>query len=148
MFTEKLLEMIITSPKRKRTIKRTLIPIDFEKQDIPMDVLSKIVNPYTFEMTKDDFGDLMSNSGYYSEIIEVNVNQQRVLFKESSNEGSSEIDYKKKHLVSLRFNEKELLAEVEREQDQEVKERLKQVLEEKKKLGIIFAYFLKGRKKL
>jgi hypothetical protein len=143
VFTEKILEMIIASPKRKRTIKRTLIPIDFEKQDIPMDCLNRIVNPYTFEMTKDDFGDLMSNSGYYSEIIDVDVNQQRVIFKESGNEGDSEIDYKKKNLVSLTYNEEELLNEIEKEQDQNTIQKLKQTIKEKVCKGSYSLSFLK-----
>lgn len=130
VFTEKILEMVITSPKRKRTIRRTLIPIDFEKQDIPIDTLNRIVNPYTFEMTKNDFVDLMNNSGYYSEIINIIVNLQLVIFRESGDEGSSEIDYKKKNLVSLKFNEKELLNEIEQEQDH--------IDERKKNYGRIF----------
>jgi len=143
VFTEKILEMIITSPKRKRTIKRTLIPIDFEKQDIPMDALNRIVNPYTFEMTKDDFGDLMNNSGYYSEIIDIIVNQKCVFFKESGNEGDSEIDYKKRNLVSLTFNEEALLNEIEKEQDQSTVQRLEQTFKEKACKGSYSLSFLK-----
>ena len=143
VFTETLLEIIITSPKRKRTIKRTLNAIEFEKQDIPMDTLNNLVHPYTFEMTKDDFGDLMNNSGYYSEIIDIDVNQQRVIFKESGGEGSSEIGYKKKNLVSLTFNEKELLKEIEETQDQNRLPKLKQTFAEKVSLGSYALSFLK-----
>lgn len=143
IFTETILEMIITSPKRKRTIKRTLQLIDFEKQDIPMDTLNRLVHPYTFEMTKDDFGDLMNNSGYYSEILDIDVNLKRVIFKESSNEGESEIDYKKKNLVSLKFNEEELLSEIEQEQDQTRKQTLTKKFKEKDCLGSYSLSFLK-----
>ena len=143
VFTETIVEMIITSPKRKRTIRRTLNLIDFEKQDIPMDCLSNLVQPYTFEMTKDDFGDLMNNSGYYSEIINIEVSQQRVLFKESGNEGDSEIDYKKKNLVSLNFNESELLNELERAESDVSREEIKKVLEEKVCKGSYSLSFLK-----
>jgi len=143
VFTETILEMIITTPKRKRTIRRTLIPIDFEKQDIPIDTLNRIVNPYAFEMTKSDFVDLMNNSGYYSEIININVNLQLVLFRESGDEGSSEIDYKKKNLVSLKFNEKELFNEIEQEQDQIRKQTLTNKLKEKECKGSYSLTFLK-----
>ncbi len=143
VFTETLLEIIITSPKRKRTIKRTLNAIDFEKHEVSIDCLSNLVHPYTFEMTKDDFGDLMNNSGYYSEIIDIDVNQQRVIFKESGGEGSSEIGYKKKNLVSLTFNEKELLKEIEETQDQNRLPKLKQTLAEKVSLGSYSLTFLK-----
>ena len=128
---KEVIEMNITSPKRKRTIKRTLFPIDFEKQDVPMETLNRIVYPYTFEMIKDDFTDLITNSGFYSEIIEVKTTLNCVFFSESGDEGSSEIYYKKKNLVSLNFNEKELLAEIERKQDSDTKETLKKKIKEK-----------------
>ena len=95
IFSEQLLEMHITSPKRKRTIKRTLNTIAFEPQCNSIGSLNGIVAPYTFEMIKDDSNDLMKNSGYYSEIIEVKVDGKCVFFNESSQQGESEIFYKK-----------------------------------------------------
>ena len=143
VLTEKTLEMNISSPKRKRTIKRTLFSINFEKQDVPMDALNSIVYPYTFEMTKDDFVDLINNVGFYSEILSIKTTEDCVLFSESSKEGSSEIDYKKKTLVSLSFNEQDLLAELEREDREISKEEIEKVLKEKICVGSYSLTFLK-----
>jgi len=131
VFTEEELVMSITSTKRKRTITRTLTHIDFELQEIPMDTLNNIVYPFAFEMTKDDFVDLITNSGRYSEIIKIEANPRIIVFSESSSKGNSEIDFKKGNLVSLRFQKEELLLELEREQSQESKEAIKQTLKEK-----------------
>ena len=143
IFSEKVLEMNIKSPKRKRVIKRTLFPIDFEPQGNSIGSLHNIVPPYTFEMTKDDYEDLIKNLGYYSEIVDIDVNLQRVIFKESGKEGSSEIDYKKKNLVSLELNEQELLSEIEGEQDSNRKITLTKNLKEKDCTGAYSLSFLK-----
>jgi len=143
IFCEQILEMNLTSPKRKRVIKRILFPIDFEPQGNSIGSLHNIVPPYTFEMTKDDYEDLIKNLGFYSEIVEIDVNLQRVIFKESGNEGSSEIEYEKKALVNLNFNEKELLLEIEREQDKIKKQTLTKKLKEKDCTGKYSLSFLK-----
>ena len=143
IFSEQVVEMNITSPKRKRIIKRTLFPIDFEPQGNSIGSLNDLIFPYTFEMTKDDFEDLMKNSGYYSEIIEVEVDGTRVSFNESSQEGESKIDYKKKNLVSLHFNEEELLSEIDREEDEDKKQLLRKIFEEKVCTGSYSLTFLK-----
>ena len=78
IFSEQILEMNLTSPKRKRVIKRTLFPIDFEPQGNSIGSLHNLVPPYTFEMTKDDYEDLIKNLGFYSEIVEIEVNLQGV----------------------------------------------------------------------
>jgi len=147
IFSEQVLEMHITSPKRKRTIKRTLNTIAFEPQGNSIGSLNGIVAPYTFEMTKDDFEDLMKNSGYYSEIIDVKVDGKCVFFNESSQQGESEIFYKKKNLVSLTFNEKKLLSEIEQEHDSDRKQILKQTIKEKISTSSYSLTFLKVVKK-
>ncbi len=143
IFSEELLEMNLTTPKRKRVIKRTLFTIDFEPEGNSIGSLHNLVFPYTFEMTKDDYEDLIKNLGYYSEIVEINVNLQGTIFKESSNQGNSEIEYEKKDLVDLNFNEKELLLEIEREQDKIKKLTLTNKLEEKDCEGSYSLSFLK-----
>ncbi len=120
-----------------------MFPIDFEPQGNYIGSLNSLVPPYTFEMTKDDYEDLIKNMGYYSEIVEIEINPQRVIFKESGDEGSSEIDYKKKNLVSIKFNEERLLLEIEREQDQTIKQTLTKNLEEKDCTGAYSLSFLK-----
>ncbi len=142
VFTEEELVMSITSTKRKRTITRTLTHIDFELQEIPMDTLNNIVYPFEFEMTKDDFVDLIANSGRYSEIVKIEANPRIIVFSESSNKGNSEIDFKKGNLVSLRFQKEKLLLELEREQSQESKEAIKQTLKEKSSAGSYSLSFL------
>ncbi len=143
IFSEQVLEMNITSPKRKRVIRRTLFLIDFEPQGNSIGSLHNIVPPYTFEMTKDDYEDLIKNLGFYSEIVDIDVNLQRVIFKESSDKGSSDIEYEKKDLVNLKFNEKELLSEIEREQDKIKKQTLTKKLKEKDCTGAYSLSFLK-----
>lgn len=142
VFTEEELVMSIASAKRKRTINRTLTHIDFELQEIPMDTLNNIVYPFAFEMTKDDFVDLIANSGRYSEIIKIEANPRIIVFSESSSKGNSEIDFKKSNLVSLRFQKEKLLLELEREQSQELKEAIKQALKEKNSAGSYSLSFL------
>ena len=143
IFSEQVLEMNITTPKRKRVIKRTLFPIDFEPEGNSIGSLHGLVPPYTFEMTKDDYEDLIKNLGFYSEIVEIEVNLQGVFFKESGDEGSSEIEYEKKDLINLNFNEKELLLEIEREQDKIKKQTLTKKLKEKDCTGKYALSFLK-----
>jgi len=94
-------------------------------------------------MTKDDFVDLINNVGFYSEILDIRVIEDCVFFSESSQEGSSEIDYKKKNLVSLNFNEKELCAELELEEHENSKEAIEKVLKEKICTGSYSLTFLK-----
>ena len=147
IFSEQVLEMNITTPKRKRVIKRTLFPIDFEPQGNSIGSLHNLVPPYSFEMTKNDYEDLIKNLGFYSEIVEFDVNPKRVIFKESGDEGSSEIEYEKKDLVNLKFNEKELLLEIEREQDKIKKQTLTKKLKEKDCTGSYSLSFLKVVKK-
>ena len=142
VFTEEELVMNITSTKRKRTITRTLKHIDFELQEIPMDVLNNIVYPFAFDMTKDDFVDLIANSGRYSEILKIEANPRVIVFSESSNKGNSEIDFKKGNLVSLRFQKERLLLELEGEENQESKEAIKQALKEKSSAGSYSLSFL------
>lgn len=147
-FTEEELVMNVTSAKRKRTITRTLNPIDYELQEIPMDALNRIVYPFAFEMTKDDFVDLMANSGRYSEIVSVEANPRVVVFSEDSDKGSSEIDFKKNNLVSLSFQKEELLLELEQKQSQEKeeakeeREAIEKVLKEKSCLSSYSLSFL------
>ena len=143
VFTEEELVMSITSTKRKRTITRTLKHIDFELQEIPMDVLNNIVYPFAFEMTKDDFVDLIANSGRYSEILKIEANPRVIIFSESGSKGNSEIDFKKRNLVSLSFQKEKLLLELEGEENQESKEAIKQVLKEKSSMGSYSLSFLK-----
>ena len=143
IFSEQILEMNLTSPKRKRVIKRTLFPIDFEPQGNSIGSLHNIIPPYTFEMSKDDYEDLIKNLGFYSEIVEIEVNPQRVIFRESGDEGNSEIEYEKKDLVNLKFNEKELLLEIQREQDKIKKQTLTKKLKEKDCTGKYSLSFLK-----
>jgi hypothetical protein len=142
VFTEEELVMGITSTKRKRTITRTLTHIDFELQEIPMDTLNNIVYTFEFEMTKDDFVDLIANSDRYSEIVKIEANSRIIVFSESSSKGNSEIDFKKGNLVSLRFQKEKLLLELEREQSQESKEAIKQTLKEKSSAGSYSLSFL------
>ena len=143
IFSEQLLEMNITTPKRKRVIKRTLFPIDFEPQGNSIGSLHNLVPPYSFEMTKNDYEDLIKNMGFYSEIVNIDINLQRVIFSESGDEGNSEIEYEKKDLVNLKFNEKELLSEIEREQDKIKKQTLTKKLKEKDCTGSYSLSFLK-----
>ena len=85
----------------------------------------------------------MKNSGFYSEIIEVKVDGKRVFFNESSQQGESEIFYKKKNLVSLTFNEEKLNLEIEQEQDRDRILILKQTLKEKVSTSSYSLTFLK-----
>jgi len=145
VFTEEELAMNVTSTKRKRTIRRTLNPIDFELQEIPMDALNKIVYPFAFEMTKDDFVDFIANSGRYSEIVSVEANPRVVVFSENSDKGNSEIDFKKNNLVGLSFQKEKLLLELEQKQsqeDKEAKEAIEKVLKEKSCLSSYSLSFL------
>lgn len=48
-------------------------------------------------MTKDDFVDLIANSDHYSEIVKIKATPHQVVFSESSDKGSSKINFKKKH---------------------------------------------------
>jgi hypothetical protein len=134
--------MNITSLKRNRTIARTLRPLDLELQDIPIDALNRIVYPFTFEITKDDFVDLMANSSRYSEILDINAKPKQVIFSESSDKGSSEIIFKKTDLVSLTFNEELLLNELEREKSENAKEEINRVIREKECVGSYSLSFL------
>lgn len=142
VFTEEELVMSITSTKRKRTITRTLTHLDLELQEIPMDVLNNIVYPFAFDMTKDDFVDLIANSGRYSEILKIEANPRLIVFSESSNKGNSKIDFKKGNLVSLSFQKEKLILELEGEENQEFKEAIKQALKEKSSAGSYSLSFL------
>ncbi|NHJ22497.1 MAG: hypothetical protein EAX91_16240 [Candidatus Lokiarchaeota archaeon] len=105
LFAEEGLEMSITSEKRKRTIVRKLNAIDFEPQEMPLDTLNAIKYPFEFEMTKDDYLDLLGNSGRYSEILGIKTTLENVIFSEASDKGSAEIEYKKDDLPNLTFLE-------------------------------------------
>lgn len=96
LFAKEGLEMSVRSPKRKRIIFRKLLAIDFELQEMPIGTLNAIKYPFEFEMTKDDYLDLMVNVGRYSEIVGIETTPDQVIFSESSEEGSAEIDYKNK----------------------------------------------------
>jgi len=48
-------------------------------------------------MTKEDFVDFIANSGRYSEMVKIKATPRQVVFSESSDKGSSKIDFKKKH---------------------------------------------------
>jgi hypothetical protein len=117
LFAEEELEMTVKSAKRKRNIVRRLIPIDFELQEMPLSTLNAIKYPFEFEMTKDDFLDLMSNSGRYSEIIGIKATPEQVEFLESSEEGSGEVGYDKEDLPSLKFLTETLLLDSEIEKE-------------------------------
>lgn len=142
LFTEKELVMNISSKKRKRTIERTLSSLNLELHEMSMETLNKIKHPFEFEMTKDDFVDLMGNSGRYSEILEIKTTPKEVIFSESSNKGTSIIGYEEKDLVSLRFTAENLLLESKREDDRELVIRDTKIFEEKQCTGSYSLTFL------
>lgn len=84
---------------------------------MPLSTLNAIKYPFEFQMTKDDFLDLMSNSGRYSEILGIETTPEQVMFLESSNEGNSEIGYEKDDLPSLNFLKETLLLDSEIEKE-------------------------------
>ena len=84
---------------------------------MPLSTLNAIKYPFEFEMTKDDFLDLMSNSGRYSEIIGIKATPEQVEFLESSEEGSGEVGYDKEDLPSLKFLTETLLLDSEIEKE-------------------------------
>lgn len=139
LFAEERLEMSIKSAKRKRTIVRKLIPIDFELQEMPITTLNAINYPFEFEITKDDFADLMTNSGRYSEVLGIESTPDQVIFFECSDVGSSEISYDKDDLASLRFLKEALLLDSEIE---ELKIADKKIFDEMKCVGYYSLTFL------
>ena len=108
--------MSVKSDKRKRVIVRKLSAIDFELHEMPIDTLNAIKYPFEFEMTKDDYLDLTSNVGRYSEILGIRSSPDRVPFSESSEKGSAEIEYKKDDLPSLKFCKEVLDVDSEKEE--------------------------------
>ena len=139
LFTEEGLEMSIRSEKRKITIVRKLNAIDFELQEMPIDTLNAIKYPFEFEMTKDDYLDLTSNMGRYSEILGIETSTDQVRFSESGDKGSAEIGYKKDALPNLRFSKDALDLDSEIE---EVRIADKKIFESKKCLGYYSLIFL------
>jgi len=90
-------------------------------------------------MTKDDFVDLMGNSGRYSEILGITSDPSKVSFSESSEKGSSVIDYRKNDLMSLKFLEDMLFNDSELEEDQIAD---KKILDTKQCVGYYSLTFL------
>ncbi len=69
---------------RRRTIKRTLIPLNLDLNEVPISTLNSISFPFSFGMTKDDFVDLMTNSGRYSEIICIDATPKKLSFQKNA----------------------------------------------------------------
>jgi hypothetical protein len=140
LFTEGELEMKITSPKRKRAITRKQFAIDFALQEMPINTLNAIKYPFEFDLTKEDYLDLMSNSGRYSEIVGIKTTPDQVIFSESSDKGSGELDYKKDDLPRLNFLKEMLLLDSELENERIAD---KEILLNKQCVGYYSLTFLK-----
>lgn len=110
---EKLFIEII-SEKFKSNIKRVLSYNNQEETvEIPINELKKVKYPCRFQLTKEKLNYLISNSGLYSDKIEIKCNRSQIKFVEKWKNGNNEILWEKKKDNEIIFNFSILKTELE-----------------------------------
>ncbi len=93
---------------------RDLIALDIEVEEIPMDNLNAIVYPHIFEIPKDKYEYLMRNFGKYSEILDIECNNDAVTFSESGQIGQQQMSWTKKQLPRIEHIRETLQYEIKK----------------------------------
>ena len=105
--TKDYIELIKTSEKYNSHIKKTLVKLDLELELVPMDNLNKIEYPSKVKFPTKFLDDFFYESSNYSEIVEIEINDDIGLsFKESGVIGNSEYLIKNKYCNEIEGNEK------------------------------------------
>ncbi len=106
-------------------------------------MLTSIIYPFKFKMSKEFFLDLMKNSGRYSEILNLKATPEDITFSETGQIGNSEIIYKKKDLPELTFDKKRLILELEdKNHDRDILDKIKKDLDTKVSKGAYSLVFI------
>jgi len=111
IFGEESLSVKIISEKYKSDIERTLVAINLEKEEIPLDSLYKINYPSQFELTREKFEYLLRNLD--NDLVHISVSQDEVCFSENNQFGDGKVVWKKENLKGLEFDSSVLKGELE-----------------------------------
>jgi len=143
LFREKELYITIKSKTHGSEINRTLNALELEAIDIPLDNLVKLEYPFAFSMARPKFEYTLKNSGIYSEIVNIQVSEDKVIFGESGQIGSAEMTWTSKQLEEFDANFNALEERLEKDNDaQKTRAILEKTLETKQgKSGYSLTFF-------
>ena len=107
IFGKEHLFISIHSEKYNSQIDRTLDAIDLTIEEPPLDMLYNIEYLVKYSLEKSKFDYMLKNLGIYSEIIDISVDRDKIIFQEQGQIGKGELIWKKDQLKDLEIELKD-----------------------------------------
>jgi hypothetical protein len=109
----------IRSERYNSEITRTLLGLDLDIEEIPMDNLVSIKYPFAFSLRSEQFKYVLDNAGIYSEVLRIDLSPESVEITEAGQIGDGGIRFAKEDIPHISADLEQLRAERNEIQDDE-----------------------------
>ncbi|TFG21221.1 MAG: hypothetical protein EU529_13800 [Promethearchaeota archaeon] len=140
IFAEDRLYITINSRKYNSNINRTLISLDTDMEEIPLETLLEINYPSEFSISPSKLDYVLRNMDLYSEIITIKVKPNEISFTEEGQLGTGSIKWEKNKIKRLHFNLSHIKEELKNENLSNSNKTLLENILEKKEISSAYSY--------